>query len=244
MLGPILWGVDYSDLTKFGQFVNEWRETIERDLNHPSIVVWCPLNETWGELDDASKTRDVRFVDGVYAITKILDPTRPCVDVSGGMHGTKTDIADYHCYDGYEKLKQRLDKAKRGEMDFLNMYLKGEGNGYAGEAQHLSEFGGVSFGGTRIEQTQCVQETAAWGYEAVSDEREFIENYERVAQLVLGYENLSGFCYTQLYDIEQEQNGLYAYDRKPKFSAEGMRRIRESNAFVAACEKTTGRSDK
>ena len=26
-----------------------------------------------------------------------------------------------------------------------------------------------------------------------------------------------GFCYTQLYDIEQEQNGLYTYDREPKF---------------------------
>ena len=43
----------------------------------------------------------------------------------------------------------------------------------------------MTFGGTRIEQTQCVQETAAWGYDAVSDEKEFIENYEKTARLVL-----------------------------------------------------------
>lgn len=232
------WGIDYSDLTKFGRFIGEWREAVERDINHPCIVVWCPLNETWGELDNAAKTRDARFIDSIYAMTKILDPTRPCVDVSGGMHGSKTDIADYHCYDGYEKLKELLDKAQRGEMQFLNMYLAGEGNGYRGEPQHLSECGGVSYGGKCIEQSQCVQETIAWGYDAVADEESFIRNYERLAQLIFGYKQLSGFCYTQLYDIEQEQNGLYTYERKAKFSENGMGRICSANLQQAEIEKS------
>lgn len=231
------WGVDYSDLEGFGEFVSEWSEAVERDFNRPSIVVWCPLNETWGELDNPAKVRDLRFVDGVYAVTKALDPTRPCVDVSGGMHGTKTDIADFHCYDEYPVLKKRMDELAAGKADFMCMYLPTEGICYAGEPQHLSEFGGVTFGGGRINQTQCVQEQTAWGYDSISDEEQFAENYCKTVQLLFSYKNLSGFCYTQLYDIEQEQNGFYRYDRTPKFSEGAMRRIGEANRLAAEIEK-------
>ena len=34
---------------------------------------------------------------------------------------------------------------------------------------------------------------------------------------------MCGFCYTQLYDIEQEQNGLYTYDRRPKLNPEAVK---------------------
>jgi len=48
---------------------------------------------------------------------------------------------------------------------------------------------------------------------------------------------ICGFCYTQLYDIEQEVNGLYYYDRRPKFSDEIMALIRKINAQQAAVEQ-------
>ena len=92
------WGVEYENLDGLGQFVNEWRETVEQYFNHPSVITWCPLNETWESLEDKGKVRDVRFPEAVYAITKLLDPTRPCVDVSGGYHGRFTDLFDFHCY--------------------------------------------------------------------------------------------------------------------------------------------------
>lgn len=231
------WGIDYSDLRVFGAFADAWREAVERDFNHPCIVTWCPLNEAWGELEDSSKKRDRRFIDGIYAFTKVLDPTRPCVDVSGGMHATKTDIADFHCYDGFDSLKTKMEKARRGDMDFLNMYLPEEGISYSGEPQHLSEFGGVTFGGTSVEQTQCVREQSAWGYSAADSEEAFITTYENIVCLLLGNEKLSGFCYTQLYDIEQEQNGLFRYDRKAKFSQKSMSRLRLANETKAVIEK-------
>lgn len=219
------WGMEYHDLAGLGAFLGEWREAMERDFNRPSIITWCPLNEVWDDLDDARLGRDVRFVDAVYSFTKALDPTRPCVDVSGGTHGNRTDVADFHCYDVFEKLKERMEGAFRGQFDFMQMYREGEGIGYKGEPLNLSEFGGVSVGGD------------GWGYETAGSEEQFVADYERTVRYLLSCGQLSGFCYTQLYDVEQEQNGLYTYGRKPKFSEEGMRRIRAANEAPAAIEK-------
>ena len=100
------WGVVYEHLEALGQFIGEWRETVEQYFNHPSVITWCPLNETWENLGDKGKTRDVRFVEAVYAVTKLLDPTRPCVDVSGGYHGRFTDLFDFHCYHTPEEIEE------------------------------------------------------------------------------------------------------------------------------------------
>jgi len=43
---------------------------------------------------------------------------------------------------------------------------------------------------------------------------------------------ICGFCYTQLYDIEQEQNGLLKYDRTPKFPVEVFRKINQKKAKI------------
>lgn len=69
------WGVEYYDLAAFGAVAGEWVAAMERDFNHPSIITWCPLNETWESLVDKRKIRDVRFVDAIYALTKAIDPT-------------------------------------------------------------------------------------------------------------------------------------------------------------------------
>ena len=231
------WGVEYGDLRAKAVFLREWAEAVERDFNHPCIVTWCPLNETWESLNDGKTVRDRRFVDAVYAATKALDATRPCIDVSGGYHGTSTDVADFHCYAGYEGLREHMLRAEAGAPDFPKMYLLGEGTKYNGEPLNLSEFGGVSLGGMKAEQTCCILEQDGWGYEAVRDEEAFLRYYEKTVAFLLSCGRLSGFCYTQLYDVEQEQNGLYDYARRPKFSAAGMARIRKANAAAAAIEQ-------
>ena len=119
-----------------------------------------------------------------------------------------------------------MEDAERGAPSFDKMYLPGEGIEYKGEPLHLSEFGGVRFGNF----------ADGWGYEDEQKEEEFVARYEKTVAFLLGCGQLSGFCYTQLYDVEQEQNGLYYYDRRPKLSRQGLRRIREANAAVAACE--------
>ncbi|MBQ8324549.1 MAG: hypothetical protein IJX82_05325 [Clostridia bacterium] len=41
----------------------------------------------------------------------------------------------------------------------------------------------------------------------------------------MDHPRICGLCYTQLTDIEQEQNGLYTYDRTPKFPPEKIHAI-------------------
>ncbi len=219
------WGMRYCDLDGLENFKREWTEAVERDINHPSIVLWCPLNETWADLDDPEKLRDVRFVDAVYDLTKSLDPTRPCVDVSGGWHGHRTDLFDFHCYESPERFQQYLSELEGETLDVPHLYSPAEDLRYHGGPTHASEVGGVSLGGD------------GWGYASVSSEEEFLQYYERLVSLLKGCRKLSGFCYTQLYDVEQEQNGLYTYDRASKLSEEGLARIAACNRQEAAIEQ-------
>ena len=85
------WGMDANDPEVARNFMTEWSEEIVRDRNHPSIVTWTPMNEEWWP----DRVQFPRFVSDVYDLTKMLDPTRPVCDVSGGVH-IKTDIWTTH----------------------------------------------------------------------------------------------------------------------------------------------------
>ena len=52
-----------------------------------------------------------------------------------------------------------------------------------------------------------------------------MDHLETLTTIMTNNPNVAGFCYTQLYDIEQEQNGIYTYDRKLKFDAERLKNI-------------------
>ena len=226
------WGVEYYDLAAFGAAAGEWVQAMERDFNHPSIITWCPLNETWESLIDNRKVRDVRFIDAIYALTKAIDPTRPCVDVSGGYHGHATDLYDLHDYNDSKTLRANIDAIeKRDEIITPHVYAPKEAEEDdlrypSGVPINVSEYGGVSYGKTE----------GGWGYRNCDGETAFVDEYVRQTEILLSSPKISGFCYTQLYDVEQEQNGLYTYDRKSKFSEEAEKRIRECNLQKAAIE--------
>lgn len=174
------WGIEYEDLEALGQFTSEWTEAVQRDFNHPSVVVWCPLNEVWENLEDSKKIRDVRFVEAIYKLTKTLDPTRPCVDTSGGYHGRYTDLFDFHCYHEPERLAEHLRAIE--ERDVLTMDKT-----YAPPAAqeeipydgllpiNASEYGGVAYG----------VNGNGWGYRTGSSEEEFVDGYVKLTELLL-----------------------------------------------------------
>jgi beta-galactosidase/beta-glucuronidase len=89
------WGADPSQPHTLGVFLKEWLEVVERDINAPCIVGWCPYNEVWGESNRG--LRELTLSTTCRA-TKAADPTRPVIDTSGGLH-TETDVYDIHDYE-------------------------------------------------------------------------------------------------------------------------------------------------
>lgn len=215
------WGLDLSNSTAFLNFMPEWLEAVERDFNHPSIIGWCPFNETW---DYAGKRQNDLILENIYRLTKALDTTRPCIDTSGNFH-VVTDIYDLHNY------RQDVKEFSRCYKDFpKNTETMEEHPGRQhykkGLPLFISEYGGIKW-------DTALENKDAWGYgEAPKTEKEFIDRYRGLTESLLNHPYIMGFCYTQLYDVEQETNGLYDYDRKPKFDVDEIYRINSQRAAI------------
>ncbi len=217
------WGLDHTKPESIFTILPEWLEELERDFNHPAIIGWCPFNETW-DRDGCKQYDDVLAM--VYDCTKALDPTRPCIDTSGNFH-VKTDIFDVHDYEQDPTVfKANYDKI----MTTGELYDRfPEIQHYNGEAVFVSEYGGI-----KSTLTDAVE--GAWGYGGnhPKTEEEFVVRYKGLTDALLDNNQMLGFCYTQLYDVEQEQNGLYDYNRNPKFK--NMEIFKEINSRKAAIE--------
>lgn len=220
-LGYLVWGefpsfgADYGNPVVNLPIINEWVEIVRRDYNHPSIIGWCPFNETPRE---AGALQNV-----VVGLTRDLDPTRVILDTSGWSHSLPDpQLLDAHDYE--------QDPASfRGMWGHWELAARYGGLPEVVRERNLpffiSEYGGI----------QWSRDGTGWGYgRAPRDKAEFYERYEGLTRALLDNPLMFGFCYTQLTDVEQEQNGLYTYDRQPKFDAERLRRI---NALPAAYEK-------
>ena len=196
------WGLDSSYADSVYGILPEWTEEIRRDFNHPAIVGWCPYNETW-DTDGRKQFDDA--LDIVYRATKALDPTRPCIDTSGNYH-VATDIFCVHDYEqNPEIFKEHYDKLMTEGTLFDNHAHR---QTYKGEATFVSEYGGI----------QWSQDESGWGYgTGPKTEEEFLTRFKGLTDALLDNSEMFGLCYTQLTDVEQEQNGLYTYQRKPKF---------------------------
>ena len=232
------WGMDANNPEVARNFITEWSEEILRDRNHPSIVTWTPMNEEWWP----DRVQFPRFVSDVYDITKALDPTRPVCDVSGGVH-VKTDIWTTHNYEqDPKKLKDIIYNGKRWfqtpnhgvgfPQRNVGFNRHTETNIYAYPTYTepnmpylLDEFGGIKWVKGQDEQTGNDQKS--WGYgEPPHSLEEFYTRLEgQVDALMEIADNVWGYCYTQLTDVEQEQNGIYFYDRTSKFDMARIRAI-------------------
>lgn len=220
------WGLNWTKFESLRYFLLEIEEEIERDFNHPSIIGWCPYNETW-EIDRAFQDADVLRI--VYRTVKALDKTRPCIDTSGNYH-VETDIFDIHDYEqDYKIFKENYDKLFKENELYDRFPDKQHWNG---EPVFMSEYGGIR---VVLQDVNAENTKEAWGYgNAARSLEEFYERYEGLTTALIDNPKMLGFCYTQLTDVEQELNGIYYYDRTEKFDAQRLYKI---NTKVAAIEK-------
>ena len=216
------WGLDYSNPAALEAFLGEWLDALGRDFNHPSIVGWCPFNETW---DREGRRQLDSLLAMVYRVTKQLDPTRPCIDTSGNFH-VVTDIYDVHDYEqDPASFAAHYEAFRTGGAFYDAQAARQQYDGK--KPMFVSEYGGIKW------NPQGDVEKA-WGYgDGPATEEAFIERYRGLTEALLSNPNMFGFCYTQLYDVEQETNGLYTYSREPKFDMAVFHAI---NTQPAACE--------
>uniref|UniRef100_UPI004047D838 glycoside hydrolase family 2 protein n=1 Tax=Algoriphagus sp. TaxID=1872435 RepID=UPI004047D838 len=168
-------------------FTTEWTEIIKEFKFFPSIVVWVPFNEAWGQF----KTKEIT------ALTRELDPTRLINSASGGnfeLAGNRVvgDILDLHNYPD----PVMPDPAVFGTTISLV----------------LGEYGGL---GLPLEG-HTWQQKDNWGYQSFKSKEELEARYRTlVADLnELIPKGLAAAVYTQTTDVEIETNGLMTYDRK------------------------------
>ncbi len=210
------------------RFTREWMEAVKRDYSHPSIVIWVPINESWGVPALKEDPQQAAYLQALYHLTGALDATRPVIDNEGWEHTDETDLFAIHDYaangDALAAKYQSLGDPDAAIPDGGRAALI-PGFAYNGAPMYLSEFGGVAF----------VPEGAktpgkSWGYAGVEKTQEAAMN--RISSLFTAIAEtpaFAGYCYTQLTDVEQEVNGLMTYDRKPKYPVE---EIRKMNALV------------
>lgn len=223
------WGLDISSAVGLEKFLPEWMDTIHRDFNHPAIVGWCPFNETWDSFAANTARQDNDVLRIVYQVTKAIDATRPVIDTSGHFH-VLTDVFDVHDYEQDPvKFAETFEPMKQGDVPYNPFPTR---QTYDGQPYFVSEFGGIWWGEDASSQT-------SWGYGTrPGNEQEFLDRYEQLATTLLAHPRICAFCYTQLYDIEQETNGLYTYDRKPKFDPSIIRTINQQPAAIEASKPT------
>jgi beta-galactosidase/beta-glucuronidase len=203
------------------RFTVEWTEAVQRDYNHPSIIIWNPINESWG-VPNIRDPRQQQHLRAMYTLTKSLDATRLVIDNEGWEHTDMTDLFAIHDYarNGELLWEKYKDSVKTGLIPSNSRQPLAPGFKYNGTPIYLSEFGGIAFipAGAQVPGE-------SWGYSGVEKTAESAlarlqSQFDAIARL-----GFAGVCYTQITDVEQEVNGLMTYDRKPKFPVEQVKAI-------------------
>jgi beta-galactosidase/beta-glucuronidase len=206
--------------------VTEWMDLVSRDRNHPAVVVWVPINESWGVQDIAASTAQQNFARSLASLTRALDPTRPVVSNEGwehvdsdilGLHDYTADAEELHARYGTSQAASETVRAVHGPLGRRPVISGRQLQAFAdGNAPlMITEFGGISLSGA----------DDTWGYTDASSDTEYATLLRQLFRVLRGAASVAGFCYTQFMDTGQETNGLLSADGTPKLPLDTIREI-------------------
>jgi hypothetical protein len=230
----------------FSQYEKEFAEIVDRDRNHPCIIAWVLFNETWGIwgiYKAGSPTR--RFVQKMIGLARKIDPCRLVIDNSGWEH-LDTDIADLHHYLGtaqgavewYDALAKGEGKARKG-VSFLKTLEFYAGSGISRFTKALFLDGEAEARALGRKTPWMLSEYGGFGWYQVSLGGSVEERIERYTLDAAKAGIFMGYCFTQLYDVGAETNGLLDFQRNAKVDARYIESI--NLAAAAIIEGSVGR---
>jgi beta-galactosidase/beta-glucuronidase len=218
-LGFLVWGEMANAYAYSRDYVSritsEWQEAIRRDHNHPCIVAWVPMNESWAVPQLETDPRQRAHLRALYHLTRSLDVSRLVVSNDGWQHAD-TDLLTLHDYrTGDVVAVNYRTPAEAVAAESASMPAFVPGSSYAGQPILLTECGGIAF----------AVDGGGWGYTTAEEPEEFLSSYRQLVEAIVGTPAMQGFCYTQLTDVEQEINGLLTFERVPKVDLDRLKEI-------------------
>ena len=203
----------------------QYKELIERDFNHPCVIVWIPFNESWGVMHVVILRGIRNFLKEIYEWTKKADPTRLVIDNSGFDH-VRSDIIDIHHYlediDRCREFYKKISKGKGLEFSFINLIKSLS----PGKSSHPTLCPGVKYNNEPI----IISEYGGFGFYKTKD-KDLLKQFSEYTKEIENCPKIQGYCYTQFTDVEQEANGLLTIERKTKIP---LKRVKEANG-VRSC---------
>jgi beta-galactosidase/beta-glucuronidase len=243
-LGLLVWAempaaYEFSDRT-IQRLTREWLDVLERDRNHPCVIAWVPINESWGVPALERSPAQQHLVRSLYHLTKAYDPDRLVIG-NDGWEQPVTDVVTVHDYtssgavlrERYGDRQRLADTLAHTQPAYRVVLLPGAAT--ADVPVMISEFGGISFaaddGDGRPAREGAFRDAGWSGYGGVRSPEQLLGGYRELVTALLDSPAVVGFCWTQLTDTQQERNGLVTAGRRPKASVE---RIREITTRVSA----------
>ncbi|MGM0524407.1 MAG: glycoside hydrolase family 2 protein [Bacillota bacterium] len=223
--GLVVWGEmpsSYLFNTKSVERVHaQWQTILKKHRNHPAVIAYVVMNESWGANEVFKHPRQQQYINSLYTLTKALDDSRLVIGNDGWEH-TMTDVLTIHDYNQDDKslaaAYENLTFVDGAPSKTSKKYNFANGYQYQDQPIILSEFGGVAYADQQSEND--------WGYgDRPQTKEDALSRIESLMQAVMDNEYFSGFCYTQLTDVEQEVNGLLTHDHQYKFDPKKVRQI-------------------